>query len=467
MRGRRLRRVLLVAGLLVGIAAVSLGLLATRSWESPALTRAVLAALSGDDVQVGASRVRLSPLRGVELSGVTLDAGLPDGRLRATAEEARLAHRPLRLLAGEILVDEIVLRRPDAEVVWDEAAAPRQGAAAATPEGTEGAADEAAAAAREEPPWELSVRVERVAVVDGRLVMRERGVAEEMVRLEGIDVELREVAVPPGAAPALERLTARGKLAAERLATPALASRGVRGALRFAAGHLLVDDLELPTDYGPATVERLDLDLTRDPYVYALRGVATPLDTSRLLAAEAGFGDGALRFTLAGDGSEDGALRGDGALEVAAGTLGALPLLAAIERLIAGTDLVGRPYAPFTIPFTLAGDRLILAPFTVESGALRLGGSGLVDLAGPLDLRLEIALPREEVRVEEIPREVLAALTDVDGRVKLPLVVAGSLEAPRVAFDRSSWAGIARRRLADEAGRRLGEALRQRLRDDG
>ncbi|HEX2163477.1 MAG TPA: hypothetical protein VHM02_05970, partial [Thermoanaerobaculia bacterium] len=105
------RRLLAVAAAGVALA-VALVVLATRTWESPALTRAVLDSLSGPDLEVGAETVRLSVLSGVELRKVTVDARLEDGRLRAAAAEATLSHRPLRLFSGEIQVDSIVVRQP-------------------------------------------------------------------------------------------------------------------------------------------------------------------------------------------------------------------------------------------------------------------------------------------------------------------------------------------------------------------
>jgi hypothetical protein len=456
------RRLLVGAAVAAVLAVAVLVVLVTRTWESPALTRAVLDSLSGPDLRVGAATVRLSPLRGVELRDVTVDARLEDGRLTAGAEEATLSHDPWRLLSGEIRVDSIVVRRPRAEVTWDAEAAPVEADAAAAGPASAAAVDPAAA---EPAPWQLDLRVDRFAVEDGELAMREEGVPGEMLRVEGIEVEVTKLSMPAGPGSAVERLAGGGRLDAARLTTPELVSEGVEAGLRLAGGHLFVEALAMPTAFGPVTVDVVDLDLTVEPYVYSLHGAAKPIDTNALLTARSGFGPATLRFAFDGDGSDDPGPRGGGRLEVAAGRLGSLPLLAAVERLLARTELVGRPYEPFAIDYALDGELLTLQPFAVVAGNLRLAGGGRVDLAGPLDLRLEVSLPRADVDVEQIPVEVLEALTDVDGRVKLPIVVAGSLEAPTVGFDRRSWNALARRRLADEAGRRMGDALRGLLDD--
>jgi hypothetical protein len=130
--------------------------------------------------------------------------------------------------------------------------------------------------------------------------------------------------------------------------------------------------------------------------------------------------------------------------------LGALPLLSGLESLLGDSGLIGRNYEPFTIPFTLDGDFLSLQPFTIVAGNLSLTASGLVDLNGPLKLHVEIALPRADLSVKEIPFEVLEALTDVDGRVKLPILIAGTIEAPAPTFDTRAWGRLVGRRAINE-----------------
>jgi hypothetical protein len=285
--------------------------------------------------------------------------------------------------------------------------------------------------------------------------MREEGVEAEMVRLEGFNLELDNLILAPGAASALLAATGSGRFSASDLVTPDLVATKVQADLALANGHLEVRELQLPAAFGTIEVAKLDLNLSSDPYTYTLEGGGNPLVTAVLVGASTGFGDGTLRFAFAGDGSPKGGPRGDGSIAVAAGTLGDLPLLSAVELILAGTELVGRPYQPFVIPFTLDGDYLTLGRFTVDAGGLAVHVGGLVDLTGPLDLQVEITLPREDVDVAEIPKEVLEALTDVDGRVKLPIRIRGTLEAPKASFDSRAWGGLVGRRLANEAGRLL------------
>lgn len=437
------------------VAVLSIGLVAalTFTWESETLSRAVLGALSGPDLQIEAGAVRMNALRGVLLKDVKVKAALEGGVATVTAEQLRLSHRFWRLLAGEVAVDEIVFSKPVATVVWDSPSPPvKKGGKGSHP---------APAPAPPPPPPEggglaLAMSVRRLALEDATLAMSEQGTPGEMVRFEGLDLELGGLTVDPAALTMISGVRASGTVAARTLAASGVLAHGVEGKLALGEGHLKVLELALPTDFGTIAIPELDLDLGRDPYFFALQGGGNPLLTAKLLGAASGFGNSTLEFAVEGDGSPKGGPRGKGSLAVEGGQLGDMPLLAGLEVLLAGTELVGRPYSPFTIQFRLDdGDKVTLAPFAIEAGNLRLASYGKVDLEGPLDLHLEVSLPREDVAVKEIPREALEALTDVDGRVKLPILVAGTIDQPAIRFDSRAWAGLAGRRLVSEALKRL------------
>lgn len=443
-------RLKILAGVAVLVAVLLLAAL-TFTWESEKLSRAVLGALSGPDLEVQAASVRMNVLRGVLLRDVKVRARLEDGVFDLAAAELRLSHRFWSLLGGEMEIDEIVFVKPEAALVWDAPAPPGKGKKAP------------AKAAPAEPPAEdgaggilLAMSVRRLALEDGSFSMSEAGTPGEMVRFDGLDLELGDLRLDPAQSSAIAGLSAKGTVAAERFAGSGVVALGVEGQIGIGESRVQLTDLVLPIDFGTIRVPRLELDLGRDPYVFSLAGGGDPLLTARLLGAASGFGNGKLEFEIDGDGSARGGPRGRGSLAVAAGTLGNMPLLAGVENLLVGTRLVGRPYSAFTVPFKLDdGDNLTLAPFAIEAGSLRLAAYGKVDLEGPLELHLELSLPRGEVSVKEMPDEVLEALTDVDGRVKLQIRIAGTIDKPAVRFDTRAWAGLAGRRLAAEALKRL------------
>lgn len=423
------------------------------TWESATLTRTVLAALSGPDLQIEAAAVKMSALRGVELRQVQVRGKLEGGVFDLAAEELRLSHRFWRLLAGELAIDEIVAKKPVAAIVWDAPAPPpKKGGKNPVPPPAPVEPEPAA----EEGGLILAMSVRRLALEDATFSMKEAGLEDEMVRFEGLDFELGDLVVDPARGSILAGLSAKGSLEADTFYGSGVAATGVDGRLSLGDSKLTITELSLPIDFGIIEIPQIELDLGRDPYYFSLAGGGDPLLTAKLLGAASGFGNGRLAFQIDGDGSPKGGPRGQGSLAVEAGKLGDMPLLAGLEMLLAGTELVGRPYSPFTVNFKLDdGDNLTLAPFAIEAGNLRLAAYGKVDLEGPLDLHLEISLPRQDVAVKEIPAEVLEALTDVDGRVKLPILIAGTIEKPAVRFDTRAWAGIAGRRLVAEGLKRL------------
>lgn len=455
---KRLR--LKLAAVLAAALAILLLAALTFTWESTTLSRAVFAALSGPDLKLEAGAVRLSILRGVLLREVKLHARLEGGVFDLEAAELQLSHRFWRLLAGEVAVDEIVLSKPEMVVVWDAPTPPQRPAkgkkapALLTPEAAPGAPE--AEDAKTAGGLALAMKVSRLAIEGGSFSMSEQGADEEMVRFEGLYLELGELAVDPKQASVTAGLSGRGAVHADRLISSGVVASGVEGNLAIGGGKVEVTELTLPVDFGTIVIPQLALDLGRDPYYFALVGGGDPLRTARLLGAASGFGNSKLDFAVDGDGSPRGGPRGRGTLAVEGGELGDMPILAGLERLLVGTELIGRRYEPFVVAFELRdGDQVTLAPFAIVAGNLRLGAAGRVDLAGPLDLHLEVSLPREDVTVKEIPREVLEALTDVDGRVKLPILIAGTIDKPALRFDTRAWAGLAGRRLAAEALRRL------------
>lgn len=424
------------------------------TWESATLSRSVLAALSGPDLQIDAATVKMSALRGVELRQVQVRGKLEGGVYDLAAEELRLSHRFWRLLAGELAIDEIVFEKPVAAIVWDAPAPPQKKGGKNSPPPPAPPADPPAA--EEAGGLILAMRVRRLALEDATFSMKEAGVEDDMVRFEGLDFELGDLAADPARGSLLAGLSAQGSMEAEKFYGSGVEATGVDAELALGDSKLKITDLSLPIDFGTIEIPQIELDLGRDPYYFALAGGGDPLLTAKLLGAASGFGNGKLEFQIDGDGSPKGGPRGTGSLAVEAGKLGDMPLLAGLEMLLAGTELVGRPYSPFTIPWRLDdGDKVTLAPFAIEAGNLRLAAYGRVDLEGPLDLHLEISLPRQDVAVKEIPGEVLEALTDVDGRVKLPILIAGTIDKPAVRFDTRAWAGLAGRRLVAEGLKRL------------
>jgi hypothetical protein len=90
-----------------------------------------------------------------------------------------------------------------------------------------------------------------------------------------------------------------------------------------------------------------------------------------------------------------------------------------------------------------------------------LEASGWSSLEGPLELSIAVRTPRSEVRIASLPPEVLDALADQEGWVRIPLKVTGTRAVPHVSPDVAALLADARR----EGGKVLGRTAADKLRD--
>ncbi|MEO1368840.1 MAG: hypothetical protein AAFX50_16820, partial [Acidobacteriota bacterium] len=261
----------------------------------------------------------------------------------------------------------------------------------------------------------------------------------------------------------LRRLTSHGDLRAERMVTPAAVATDARGKLRVGDAHVVLSQLTMPMGFGDMVFAEVDVDLGADPFTYRVDGAGSDLRTHVLFGAKSGFGPARLELEMNGEGTATDAAAGGGRLVVGAGSLGELPILAGVEKLVLGSNLIGRPYEPFEVRFRLGDDALHVEPFEVVSGGSRMRFGGTVSLSGPVRLQTVLDLPREGLALKAIPKEVLEVLTDTDGRIKLPISIGGSAEVPEVQFDRREWGELLKRRAGQEIQKELTKALLELL----
>jgi hypothetical protein len=446
---KRLVKIAVIAlGVLIALGAVAL----TLDYDSPELGQALLRRASSSDLEITAEGFQLNLLRGLKLEDVEVRSLFPGGSLNATADTVVLEHRFWPLLRGEVLVDQIVLEKPTVEMV--SAAVPEH----TTPPPSRTAADGAESATGAGSDLKLEIR--RFAIVDGTLISRVEGVDEPPTTIRGLDLELRDIVSAPGAPSLIQGLTASGELTADEVISAATAGRDGRGDLELAGGHLRMIAFELPTDLGVFQLSDFDLDLNQDPASWDMTLAGEPLHTEMILGGSPGsFGSARLTLGLSGDLSEELGLAGLGSLTVTTGKLPDHAVLRAVEKLL-GLPVVGQEYDAFSVDFKIERDLLIADPFRMITGDLELATLGAVGLFDEsLSLELTALAPRELIDVKEIPQEVLEALTDSDGRVNLPILVAGSQLSPSVKFNRSSWGKLAQKRVKQEVEKEVGKAL--------
>jgi hypothetical protein len=432
---------LLTAAAVTGAAALALALVEI---DSPEIGRALLErAGRTTGATLEASEFRLSLLKGLSLRNVRASGRLTGGQYEASMERLVFAHRLLPLLTGRLAVDRILLERPQITVTQTGATAPR-----ATPPG---AVPEAGMA--------IALHIAEIDVDGGTVTMR---IAQEPpTTVKGLHVRLRDLDLTRGAGP-LAGLSAKGEVRVDEIDLTATRVREARGTFRLAAGRVESEDLRFRTDEGPFEA-RWTADLKRLPFSYTLVLLGAPLDLNTIagMAGKGGrFGPARLKLDARGAGPEPEGAAGDGVLHLEAGTLPATPLLSGIEKALGRTRIVGAGYDASETPFRLDRGRVAFERLRLKAETVGFDVSGWSSVAGAIDMVVAVRAPRAQVRIAEVPTELLDALTDAEGWVSVPLRVTGTRLAPRVVPDLNALGAQARRGGAKVLERKAIDKLR-------
>lgn len=445
---RRALAAMVAAGSLLVVAALSL-----MEFDASRLGRAVLeraGAVTG--ARVTARAFRLRPLTGLVLEDVEAAATFTGGSAAVSVDRLVLDHRLSRLLAAELAVDRLVLRRPRIRLMGEPAPRGSPARTAAVP----GAAGLG---------W-LSLRISRIDVEDGTIELQAAG-QPHPVLVKGLELRLRDVGLDPAGTTVMTSLRGVGDVRVAEVAFARSRALDLRGSVRVGGGRLKTDTVRFRTDQGPFEAT-LDADLGRLPLTYALTLQGDPLDVSGMTGAR-GFGAGTLRLEARGVGPEAEGVEGRGDLRLRAGTLPAAPVLLAIEQVLGRKGVIGAGYRTTDAPFRIEHGRVILDRFELQTDVVGMEAAGWASLAGPIELSLAVRAPRQGLAVHGVAADVLDLMTDEQGRVIVPLKVTGTPGAPRVSPDASALAAQARRAggraLVEKAGQGLGGLFRRKLKD--
>lgn len=439
-----------------------------KTWDSPALGRAVLAragALGG--VELEAQEFRLALLDGLRLGEVHAVAELPAGRMTLDADEVILEHQLAPLLRRQVQVDRIVLRRP--RLVLEEAPMAAESSPGAAPAKTAPAGPEAGGdstpAAKGSP---FSARVQEVLLEDAILESRPADPEMPPLVVEGLDLELHDLTLDD-AALFMTSLRGQGALEVDRIVTADSEVVDARGDLEIGDGRLVVKDLDFQVvNAGKMTAPQTVVHLAEDPLAYDLE-LRGDLDLEGILGVgeKSPLGGAFLVFDGSGPLADVFASRGAGRVEVEPGNLPAAKLFQLIDAALGRSALVGAAYEHFDVSYELREREIVLEAFDVGTPDVGLTVSGRAGLDATVALLMEVRMLREDLKIEEIPKEALDALEDAEGRVVIPFSVGGPSADPRVALARQALmdaakAGLrkeAETRAADEIGKALSSLL--------
>jgi hypothetical protein len=431
------------------------GLALYFSFDSQQLGRNLLTrAGEASGVALEAESIRLGIFRGVELTGVSAAGKRGDDEYEVTVDRLRFQHRLVSLLSGNIVVERVLLEGLKVELTTFEGAGSAEGESERDPPPS-----------RELPGLRLEVR--EIAVRNGFVRIRKRGAdgtLRENLRLDGLDLTVRELVFDPEADTPVRRFSGRGQMRVVEALAGTMPIRNIRGTALFGKGVLNATGLALSTDYGDLTAD-LRVDFNPSPFTYEVTAAGEPLNVNRMVGASGGgsLGPGELHFRANGRGSDPADLVGEGNLQLAPGTVPEHPVLARAESVLGLSGLAGGPYSATEAVFRIADKRVAIQGFSLSTPQMGLSLDGWADLDGPMEFDLGMRVSRRGLTIEQVPASVLDALADAEGWILIPLKVTGTREQPSVSPDTEALLSQAGRRFLDRFGDRLRESPLRRL----
>lgn len=212
----------------------------------------------------------------------------------------------------------------------------------------------------------------------------------------------------------------------------------------------------------------IDAQLSGGESVLVVKGSLGGVDMARLteFAGQPGAVTGTLNGSLSatGRGADPsralGNVRAQGAVEINDGTVKGLQLVRPIVLAFGKPDAVqpaegGERFSRLSATYNLAGGVVSLGALAFESRDVELDGAGTFTVERrTLDIKANARLSKE--LTAQAGRDLVRYTAD-DGRVTVPVTIAGPIEAPQVGVN---VAAIAERALKNELQRRTEDAIR-------
>ena len=441
------RRILVLVGLLAALALVVFLSLATMTFDSPALGEKVLSAVSSyGGLEIEAEEFRVALLDGLRLGKVHAVATLPAGKVTLDADTIVLESRVGPLLKKQIHIERVVLRRPHLvleEAPWSDAE-PEPPAAAAAASG-------------------MSAKVVEVLLEDATFEIIPADPEMPPLLVEGFDLTLRDLDMADTGL-LMTSLRGAGAMQIDRVVTPDAQVVDAEGDLELGDGNLTLRDFDFQVvDAGKMSVPEMVLRLA-DPeltYDMDLRG---ELDIAGILGVGTSkLGSATMVFEGQGPVADVFASYGGGRVEVKPGNLPDAKLFQLIDRTLGDTLLVGAAYDLLDFGYSLQDQRIYVDAFDIGTPNVGLTVSGTASLDGTMSMEFLVRVPREMLKIKEIPPEVLDILEDPEGRVVLPFSVGGPSYDPKVILARQTLMDAAKegakREVKERATQEVGKAL--------
>ena len=384
-----------------------------------------------EGVALEAEDVRLRVFSGLELRNARATAKFESGRLTMELKSLLLEHDLWSLLRGKFEITAIQIVEPRLSLL-SETAKVKGGRSSAKSSRRSRAVDPLPAEPVASADSKLIVEVSTIRIVDGYLLARTEGAQDEDIEIKGFSLELSDLAFDP--AVGLPSLVGGGRLRGDEIRVGETVGQAAVGQISLADGHVRLQSFTFTTPTAEIAMNDFDADFSIDPFLYDL-SIVGEVDLDAVVGAPSSdaMGVAQLSLTAAGEGPETEQMVAQGVLRLADGEIPTTPLIRDLEALLGRPILSGIAYQGTDIRFTVHGSRVALEPFEIRGDTVRMGVEGSMNLEGPLDLRLRIRAPVDQVEIEGVTRRVLDSLADDEGWLTVPFEVTGTFEQPNVA----------------------------------
>ena len=390
-------------------------------------------------VELTAESISVRPLKGVDLENGSLQGGMELGTVSGSLDRMVVDYKLLPILQGEIVVSQILVEGPRLEVL-SRPAAPAVQPRASDPESM--VSDEVLVGgerpiAGEGSGFISAVSIDEIRVEDGNLKVATEGSDSGGLVIRGLTLELGNLSLDSAAMTPFLGFAAEGGIRLDEIVLDEMTIEGGRGDLVMDHGRLAVTDLGVETEHASLQVAEIAVDVTQNPWPYRLQAGGS-YDLNELVQAEGeGFGAAALEFTASGSGLDLDEMVANGTFRLDDGQVPAFPMMVEIEKLVGESLIVGLPYEGTDIVFSIENGRVRVEPFVMGFENLQMAGGGTIDLAGPIDIQIDIRLPRESVSSSVID-PFIDGMTDEDGWTTVPFNIAGTMAKPSAEIDMTS-----------------------------
>jgi uncharacterized protein involved in outer membrane biogenesis len=294
---------------------------------------------------------------------------------------------------------------------------------------------------------ELRIRSESVRPADVPALFALAGMQPSpLLSIEGKAPFEMTISLPPGFA--THRVA--GKAAIERVRFGTLAFERLQAPFHLEHGVFTLDPLGFTT-YGGRQLGIVSVDLNQPVAVYRIRTSVQGLDVNRALSANTTMknflaGGGRLAGNVRGSGNTAAALKrtltGTLEFQLKNGVIRNFPLLAAINQALGITQGTERDteFQSLSGTATLGGGTARTNDLVLRAGELSLTGKGALGFDQRLDLRLRASVSPAMSQQLVQRAGLLRSLSNDRGQVTFPVIVTGTMTAPRIAVDLGSVA---------------------------